>query len=350
MFAFHLVVFAFQGSVLAGTWSQTTQTEFAANILNDVDILSSGDVAIVRRSYSTDSNTVLLMYFNEGKGNPRDSSGKGNHGTNNGATWTSGRFGSALSFDGIDDYVRIAGNPSLNITDAITIEMWVKWLTKPSDGRNKYPGVAGKKGAWKFFGLKVNDTLHFYLIDSEGKSHNTSCGALRMAGVWDHYALTYDGSIQKLYVNRVLRNKKSWTGAIASTPAASIFLGKEAYRFNGIIDEVRISNKARSLDEISTSGRYFFSGTIISPMINSGKPITNIRLDREDTQPAGTSIIYSVTNDGGTSWHKLPGDNVLFAFPGTGSDLRIKAELRSGNGSDSPTLHSWKAEFSGDIY
>jgi hypothetical protein len=304
-------------------------------------------VTIVRRSYFTDSNTVLLMYFNEGKGNPRDSSGKGNHGTNNGATWTSGRFGSALSFDGIDNYVRIAGSPSLNITDAITIEMWVKWLTKPSDGRNKYHGFAGKKGAWHFLGLKVNDTLHFLLTDSEGKKHNTSCGALRMAGVWDHYALTYDGSIQKLYVNRVLRKTKSWTGTIGST-TAPLFLGMGG--FNGVIDEVRISNKVRSLDEISTSGRYFSSGTIISPMINSGEPVANISLDWEDTRPAGTSITYSVTNDGGASWHKLPGDNVLFTFPGTGSDLRIKAELKSGSGSDSPTLHSWKAEFSGDIY
>jgi hypothetical protein len=39
--------------------------------------------------------------------------------------WTDGKFGYALRFDGIDDYVRVEDSPSLDIVDEITIEAWI---------------------------------------------------------------------------------------------------------------------------------------------------------------------------------------------------------------------------------
>jgi hypothetical protein len=39
-------------------------------------------------------------------GDAKDSSGNGNDGTIYGATFVEGKFGKALSFDGVDDYVR----------------------------------------------------------------------------------------------------------------------------------------------------------------------------------------------------------------------------------------------------
>jgi len=53
---------------------------------------------------------VLHMKFGEGKGNiAYDSSPHGNHGTIHGASWVRGHTGSALSFDGVDDYVSVPG-------------------------------------------------------------------------------------------------------------------------------------------------------------------------------------------------------------------------------------------------
>jgi|GEM_PF-2512163 len=69
---------------------------------------------------------VLRLDMNENDGNTvYDSSGYGNNGTIHGATWTTGKFGSALSFDGENDYVDCGNDSSLDITDAITIEAWV---------------------------------------------------------------------------------------------------------------------------------------------------------------------------------------------------------------------------------
>ncbi len=56
-----------------------------------------------------------------------DVSGLSNHGSVSGATWTtSGRYGSALSFDGVNDLVSVADAASLDLTNAMTVEAWVR--------------------------------------------------------------------------------------------------------------------------------------------------------------------------------------------------------------------------------
>jgi hypothetical protein len=55
-----------------------------------------------------------------------DASGKGNTGAISGATWiTQGRFGKALSFDGVNDWVTINDAASLDLTTSMTLEAWV---------------------------------------------------------------------------------------------------------------------------------------------------------------------------------------------------------------------------------
>ncbi len=55
-----------------------------------------------------------------------DGSGRGNNGTIAGATrTTSGRFGSALTFDGINDWVTVADSASLDLSTRATLEAWV---------------------------------------------------------------------------------------------------------------------------------------------------------------------------------------------------------------------------------
>jgi hypothetical protein len=80
------------------------------------------------QSGKTDINTVALWHFDEGTGDTiYDASGNNNHGVINGATWTSeGKFGYGLQFDGVDDYVRVLDDPSLNLNDEVTVEAWIK--------------------------------------------------------------------------------------------------------------------------------------------------------------------------------------------------------------------------------
>ena len=69
---------------------------------------------------------VAAYGFDEGSGTTvADSSGSGNGGTVSGATWAIGKFGTALSFDGVNDIVNVADSASLDLTTGMTIEAWV---------------------------------------------------------------------------------------------------------------------------------------------------------------------------------------------------------------------------------
>jgi hypothetical protein len=69
---------------------------------------------------------VAYWKFDEGSGAIANDLINGNHGTVYGASWTAGQVDDALGFNGVDDYVLCGSDSSLDITDAITIEAWVK--------------------------------------------------------------------------------------------------------------------------------------------------------------------------------------------------------------------------------
>ena len=84
------------------------------------------------------SGLVAAYSMDQGSGTSLpDLSGTGNNGTISGATWsTSGRFGSALSFNGTSSIVNVPDSSSLDLTTAMTLEAWVqptalggKWRT-----------------------------------------------------------------------------------------------------------------------------------------------------------------------------------------------------------------------------
>ncbi len=84
-------------------------------------LCSIGGIAIAQAS----SGEVLVLHFDEGSGTvAKDESGHGNDGTVYGATWVEGKYGKALSFDGMNDYVDV-GNPSFLSNTAGSISFWV---------------------------------------------------------------------------------------------------------------------------------------------------------------------------------------------------------------------------------
>ncbi|MFQ6061968.1 MAG: hypothetical protein ACE5J9_02170, partial [Methanosarcinales archaeon] len=84
-------------------------------------------IPILATAQTPNNGLVALWHFDENKGTiAHDSSPNHNNGIIHGATWTKGKFGYALQFDGKNDYVQVPDSASLDITDTITIEAWVK--------------------------------------------------------------------------------------------------------------------------------------------------------------------------------------------------------------------------------
>src|SRR5262249_50278350 len=106
--------------------------------------------------------SLMAAYgFNEGSGTMvNDLSGNGNNGTISGATWTtSGKYGTALSFNGTNALVSINNAASLQLSSAMTLEAWV------------YPTTVSS--GWRDVIYKGND--NYYL---EGTSSNSSRPAM----------------------------------------------------------------------------------------------------------------------------------------------------------------------------
>ena len=74
------------------------------------------------------SSLVGAWSFDEPSGlTAQDTSGRGNAGTISGATRSAaGRYGGALSFDGVNDWVTVADAASLDLTTGMTVEAWVR--------------------------------------------------------------------------------------------------------------------------------------------------------------------------------------------------------------------------------
>ena len=157
------------------------------------------------------SNTLVAAYsFDAGAGTTlADASGKGNNGTISGATWTtSGKYGSALSFDGVNDLVTVNDANTLDLTSAMTLEAWVfptainGWETvimKEASGDLTYGLYADNNG---------NDSggprRPVVSVRQGGNTYWTPGSAQLAINTWSHLAATYDGSNLKMYVNGAL--------------------------------------------------------------------------------------------------------------------------------------------------
>jgi hypothetical protein len=86
------------------------------------------------------------------------------------------------------------------------------------------------------------------------KRDATSSSALT-AAAWSHLAVTYNGSLLKLWVNGVQRGSRSITGSILISNGALMIGGSNVLgeHFDGVIDNVRLYNRALGAEEVQTN-------------------------------------------------------------------------------------------------
>ncbi len=144
-------------------------------------------------------NLVLALSFDQGSGSTAvDASGKSNNGTISGATWTTqGKFGSALSFDGVNDWVTVADANTLDLTTGLTLEAWV-FPTAIGSGSWRNVIIKERSGG-EVYNLYANADTNapiVYVIRASQPGSPVDAGGssqLPLNG-WSHLAVTYDGS------------------------------------------------------------------------------------------------------------------------------------------------------------
>jgi glucose/arabinose dehydrogenase len=217
------------------------------------EIVAPATATVYTATYQPDLGLVLAYAFEETSGtSATDVSAAKNNGTVNGATRTaSGKFGRALSFDGVNDRVDVPDAASLDLTTGMTLEAWVK----PTTNAGWRTAILKELGA---------SDLAYALYTSDGAkpraetrtgAYNTAAGTAALPlNAWSHLASTYDGATLRFFVNGVQVGAKSVTGSMPATANPLRIGGNIVWGeyFSGLIDEVRVYNRALTATEIGT--------------------------------------------------------------------------------------------------
>jgi hypothetical protein len=197
---------------------------------------------------------VAAFGFEEAAGtSTADKSGAGNNGTIAGATWSAaGKTGNALSFDGVNDRVSIPDGASLDVT-RMTIEAWVRPTTLTG-----WRTVLLKEGNDALaYALYAHDNANWpaaYINTGQQADRRSEGLAALPLNTWTHLASTYDGATLRLYVNGVQVRSRAFTGNIANRPGPLSIGGNAVWGewFAGLIDDVRVYNRALTIAEIQS--------------------------------------------------------------------------------------------------
>ena len=237
-----------------------------------------------------------------------------NHGTlRNGTTYTTGFIGEAFSMDGVATFVDIPNSPSLTFSSNVPYTLEARVFR----ASNQLP--------FHILGKRDPSNPNFYQMGYDASNPFVP------TNVWTHLADTFDGSTYRRYYNGILVQSIAVTIPTSPTPSADLEIGASGpyHGFQGLIDEVRIYDRALSASEIraiyaaGTNGMcpptpLMFTGTpnysntdgyVLDASLRSGQPYriqatTNLATTSWivlTNFTAGTAPIFSFTNNRATN-------------------------------------------------
>jgi hypothetical protein len=246
---------------------------------------------------STCSPPVARWDFEEGTGTVvRDNVGTGNTGVISSATWTSGKIGKGLNFDGSDDYVSL-GDPADGTfdpgTEDFSLELWA-WISS-SQVDNNYPQLVWKGGwggttqpGFNIYYDTSSGTLYFRTKYADLGSEISSTYNLsgnNFLDKWIHIAGTVDrDGNQRLFINGQLKDTDgvSSYSAVSLSNNTSFYIGGTGYDFTGKIDSIRFYKYLRSPAQIAWD-------------YNRGAPVAHWKFDECQGTTANDSTGNSVS-------------------------------------------------------
>ena len=319
------------------------------------------------------SPSVATWHFDEGSGNTvLDSSGNGNHGILRNMRdnpWVNGKIGKTLDFDGADDHVDFGNDAGLDISNAISIEAWIKRDIMGSRHSivENYNWGDGQANAYAGYGLRINpqDNLKFLIINgASSSSHQSSVSTGKINnGVWYHVVGTYDGNIINTYINGIQDGSAIWIGGIGDSNSNLLVGasgGSHIYNFDGLIDEVRVYNRVLAPIEIrnhfvfnyDTFGNYYHNGTIRSKNITLQEKMTWDSFSANRSVPDNTYLnlsIHDAITDALLIQNTGDSDEVFLDLSSIDAEehktIYLKADFRS-NITHTPALGNWSVNWS----
>ncbi|NTU46678.1 DUF2341 domain-containing protein [Candidatus Roizmanbacteria bacterium] len=318
------------------------------------DFLSKGLVGYWKMDEATWSGTLSEV---------KDASGNGNNGQAQGATGgkaypAGGKFGNGGYFDGVDDWV--SGSFSgISQGGPFTISVWTYFNDNSTTSYKTVVSLSGK-------------TTFGYVKDFNSFDFGTANGYTRVGAgtptlhVWEHYVAVYDGNKMFIYKNGALKQSTSGVinGLITSYSIGkcqSCWFGGNAAYMNGLIDDLRIYNRALSPQEVSSLYNWapgpvlnwnFNEGSSTSAYDSSGNGLSGTIgcsgstciIPQWKTGKIGKALYFNRNTDTDRSYVTTTSNSLLNVGAATGSKITIsqwinpEATQFSGQGSSSGWL------------
>jgi len=289
-----------------------------------------------------------------------DGTGGGNDGIIWGADWGKGLMGNALEFDGIDDFVEIPHAPSINLTEDISISVWIR--TSDNDGIQKI--ILDKRSDPKKGYTMALDHLGraFFQIGDGVYNPYIAGGADLRDGMWHNIIGVRDSGTKEMELfvdgDQVSKMVHLSMNSIGNTAPMKIGAAScaDIQFFNGSVDEIVILDRALTIQEIRDTAQYIRSHAVLrsDPItLPGGWTLDALSFSRYipenaylniSIRDAGTNQILLIDNSTypqAYHWanHIDPFDHpVVYLF----------AEFHS-NGSETPVLYNWSVNWTDKI-
>ncbi|PKP02301.1 MAG: hypothetical protein CVU11_12280 [Bacteroidetes bacterium HGW-Bacteroidetes-6] len=254
-----------------------------------------------------------------------------------------------LELDGVDDYILCDANPAANITDnTMSIEAWI-YPTAFDDGvyrnsisGNDYWGNGISEGYVLRFGGPTGDLNFTFGYTPSAWYSVTATSALEL-NKWQHVAAVYDGSYVRIYVNGVEKTSQAVSYNIVSA-TQNLNIGRcpsdpTGRLLNGKIDELRIWDDARTIEEIQENMYLELNGNEQGLVAYYPFNETSGTTTPDASVNSGTGTLYNMN---GTEWEPSPvlhGANNCLNFDGT--DDYVSTQISREDLGSAYTIELW---------
>ncbi|MBR9690384.1 LamG domain-containing protein [Candidatus Woesearchaeota archaeon] len=193
-----------------------------------------------------------------------DYSGTGNNATCSGINCptynSSGRINGAFDFDGTDDQLDILDDPSLRLSNNLTIAGWIN-IDNTGIG-NWNPIITKGNTTYAEYWFGVSDSFRGNRTGTLINDWDSSSYGLTPVNPseWHHIAMTYNSSHFSIYLDGYLDNTSHYYGNPINTFPHDLIIGssdKWSDEYTGLMDDLRVYNRTLSLEEIKELASIF---------------------------------------------------------------------------------------------
>ncbi len=208
-------------------------------------------------SQTPTAGLIAEWLFSESSGpTTPDTSGFNRDGTLDNASRTTGYLGGGMAFNGSNSRVAV---PTFELDGpALTLSAWIRWEGASTVDSRIFSKASNTTASNHIvaLGTHTDGRLRARLKTGGSTTELFTPNQVISVQTWHHVALRYDGSVLQILVDGDVVAFTSQTGIIDTAPSIPVAIGNQPSGagdrpFNGILDQIRIYDRALSAAEIN---------------------------------------------------------------------------------------------------